>query len=73
MGCFNDPAWKVCGWVGWVGHIPSTYIQLAGAGSINKNKNPHPIIYKTLLISRETSWVDDGFVFTICLHNNEHE
>ena len=19
MGCFNDPAWKVCGWVGVVG------------------------------------------------------
>ena len=22
-------------WVGWVGHIPTTYIQLAGAGSTN--------------------------------------
>ena len=46
MGCFNDPVWKVCGWVvGWGGLwdgwlTPTTYIQLAGAGSIsNKNKN----------------------------------
>ena len=38
MGCFNDPAWKVCGWwsggvvvVGWL--TPTPYIQLAGAGS----------------------------------------
>ena len=37
--CFNDPAWttttqRVLGGVGWVvGHIPTTYIQLAGAGS----------------------------------------
>ena len=32
MGCFNDPAWKVCGggwWGGWL--TPTTYIQLAGA------------------------------------------
>ena len=35
MGCFNDPAWKVCGWGGWCGVwlTPTTYIQLAGAGS----------------------------------------
>ena len=32
MGCFNDPAWKVCGGVGWW-LTPTTYIQLAGAGS----------------------------------------
>ena len=19
IGCFNDPAWKVCGWWGWLG------------------------------------------------------
>ena len=25
-------AWKVCGWGGWL--TPTTYIQLAGAGSI---------------------------------------
>ena len=32
MGCFNDPAWKVCGW--WGGWLtPTTYNQLAGAGS----------------------------------------
>ena len=31
MGCFNDPAGKVCGWVGWL--TLTTYIQLAGAGS----------------------------------------
>ena len=43
MGCFNDPAWttttrRVCGWWcggwwcgGWL--TPTTYIQLAGAGS----------------------------------------
>jgi len=39
MGCFNDPAWKVCGgWVGVVGWwlTPTTYIQLAGAGSIKQ-------------------------------------
>ena len=42
MGCFNEPAWKVCGW-GGVGGVadtnylypPTTYIQLAGDGSIN--------------------------------------
>ena len=35
MGCFNDPAWKVCGWWwgGWL--TASTYIQLGGAGSIS--------------------------------------
>ena len=32
MGCFNDPAWKVCGW--WGGWLtPTTYMQLTGAGS----------------------------------------
>ena len=33
MGCFNDPAWEiVCGGGGrWL--TPTTYIQLAGAGS----------------------------------------
>ena len=36
MGCFNDPAWNVCGWWGVVGGCltPTTYIQFAGAGSI---------------------------------------
>ena len=28
--CFNDPAWESSG---WVGNIPTTYIQLSGAGS----------------------------------------
>ena len=42
MGCFNDPAWKVCGLVGGVGGLgvwltTTTYIQLAEAGSINCN------------------------------------
>ena len=42
MGCFNDPAWKVCGWWGGGGGVggwltPTTYIQLAGAGSIRNN------------------------------------
>ena len=45
INCFNDPDWatttqRVLGgvggwfWEGWVGHTPTTYIQLAGAGSI---------------------------------------
>ena len=38
MGCFNDPAWKVCGWwvVGWVADTNSLGLdqQLTGAGSI---------------------------------------
>ena len=37
--CFNDPAWKSSGWGGvvwWVGNIPTTFIQIAGAGSIIK-------------------------------------
>ena len=34
--CFNDPAGESSGWVGGggVGNIPTTLIQLAGAGSI---------------------------------------
>ena len=35
--CFNDPAWESSGWGGgWVGDIPTTYIQLvAGVGGIH--------------------------------------
>ena len=39
INCFNDPAWTTTtqrvlgGVVGGVGHRPTTYIQLAGAGS----------------------------------------
>ena len=34
--CFNDQAWKSSGMggVGWVGNIPTTYIQLTVAESI---------------------------------------
>ena len=58
MGCFNDPAWKVCGWVmGWGGWLtPTTYIQLAGAGSIiiKSNKLSIEICYVTLAATRAT-------------------
>ena len=42
--CFNDPAWESLwvsgvGWVVWMVWLtPTTYIQLARAGSINSNK-----------------------------------
>ena len=34
--CFNDQAWESSGWggMGWVGNIPTTFIQLTVAGSI---------------------------------------
>ena len=38
MGCFNDPAWKVCGWGGWV--ADTNYLYPARWGWIN---NLHPI------------------------------
>ena len=31
--CFNDPACESSWWCGVVGNIPTTFIQLAGAGS----------------------------------------
>ena len=56
MGCFNDPAWKVCGWWGGGGGwlTPTTYIQLAGAGS-KKESNLFPRHGLTLLHSTDGS------------------
>ena len=62
MGCFNDPAWKVCGWWGGGGGwlTPTTYIQLAGAGS-TKEQSLLCSLYKTdiKLISAgfASSWI----------------
>ena len=57
MGCFNDPAWKVCGWwgggvvVGWL--TPTNYIQLAGAGSISlyPNEFKNKTVFKNVRLS----------------------
>ena len=48
--CFNDPAWESSGWVGWggfLGDIPTTYIQLAQAGSMKKSQNLNKTEYPT--------------------------
>ena len=57
MGCFNDPAWKVCGWMGGVGWLtPTTYIQLAWAGLVylchmNKDVYCQVVEFSWLLLS----------------------
>ena len=35
MGCFNDPAWKVCGWWGGGGVADTNYLYPARWGWIN--------------------------------------
>ena len=53
---FNDPAWESSGWGGWVvrvglSNIPTTFIQLDGAGSIKMN------IVELDLFNQATIWI----------------
>ena len=46
MGCFNDPAWKVCGWwvVGWVADTNYLYTARWGWIKNSKNENQHQTV-----------------------------
>ena len=41
MGCFNDPAWKVSGWVVGGGVADTNYLYPARWGSINSQQKYH--------------------------------